>query len=226
MNRFLLLGMSMIVSGAIAGQSIENRIGNAFAEFEKDPQLKHAIASLYVYDATSGKTVFEKNGYVGLAPASTQKVITSVTALELLGSDYRYKSSFYYKGKIEEGTLQGNIMVEGSGDPTLGSWRYASTKEDVVLVAIIDALRKKGVNRINGQLHGYSSNFETQTIPGGWIWDDIGNYYGAGSSGLNWRENQYDLKLKPGSRVGDPCEINGTDPRMKYVNFNHEPITG
>ena len=66
------------------GQSIESRIKNAFAEFEEDPQLRHAIASLYVYDATSGKIVFEKNGMAGLAPASTQKVITSVTALELL----------------------------------------------------------------------------------------------------------------------------------------------
>src|SRR5690606_17201099 len=152
--------------------------------------------------------------------------ITSVTALELLGSDYKYKTSFFYNGKIEKGTLEGNIMVEGTGDPTLGSWRYASTKEDVVLGAIIDALRKKGINRVNGQMVAHSPNFETQTIPGGWIWDDIGNYYGAGSSGLNWRENQYDLKLKPGSRVGDPCEIIGTDPRMNYVNFYSDLPTG
>ena len=66
---------------------------------KKIQQLKHAISSLYVIDANTGQVVFDKNSQIGLAPASTQKIITSVTAFELLGKDYRYKTDFYLSGK-------------------------------------------------------------------------------------------------------------------------------
>src|SRR5699024_3257968 len=63
--------------------------------------------------------------------------------------------------------------------------------------------------------------FDTQTTPGGWSWVDIGNYYGAGNSGLSWRENQYDLLLLPGNSKGDPVTIRGTHPDnipLRFVN--------
>jgi serine-type D-Ala-D-Ala carboxypeptidase/endopeptidase (penicillin-binding protein 4) len=76
----------------IFAQSITQKLQTAFTQFEKDPQLAYSISSLYVIDAKTGKVVFEKNARVGLAPASTQKIITSVTAFELLKKDFKYKT--------------------------------------------------------------------------------------------------------------------------------------
>src|SRR6187455_3178357 len=90
---FLVAGYLLLVVGSF-GQTINQKLQKAFAAFEKDSQLKHAISSLYIIDAGSGQIVFDKNSQIGLAPASTQKIITSVAAFELLGKDYRYKTEF------------------------------------------------------------------------------------------------------------------------------------
>jgi D-alanyl-D-alanine carboxypeptidase/D-alanyl-D-alanine-endopeptidase (penicillin-binding protein 4) len=118
---FLSLLGSMIITGVLA-QTTAEKLQRAYAAFEADSQLRHAISSLYVIDANTGEVVFDKNSQVGMAPASTQKIITSVTAFELLGKDYRYKTKFGYQGTIKDKYLNGRLFMIGSGDPTLGSW--------------------------------------------------------------------------------------------------------
>ena len=121
-----------LISGA-AAQSVSQQLQKAFQQFEKDDQLKHAISSLYVIDAKTGQVVFDKNSQIGLAPASTQKIITSVTAFELLGKEYRYKTELGYDGIVKNDSLFGNIYFTGFCDPTLGSWRYNSSKDEIVI---------------------------------------------------------------------------------------------
>ena len=72
-----------------------------------------------------------------------------------------------------------------------------------MLKHIISNLKTKGINKIEGNIILDDSKFSYQPLPGGWIWEDIGNYYGAGTWGINWNENQYDLILKPGMKEGD-----------------------
>ena len=117
---FLVAGCWLLVAGSSA-QTISQQLQKAYWQFENDSQLKHAISSLYVVDAKTGKVVFDKNSQIGLADASTQKIITASTAFELLGKDYTYKTKFGVWGK--------ELYVKGSGDPTLGSWRWEQTKQ-------------------------------------------------------------------------------------------------
>ncbi len=210
-----LLVISLLLSNSNNAQSITQKIQKAFTAFEKDSQLKHAISSLYVIDANTGQVVFNKNSQIGLAPASTQKIITSVTAFELLGKDYRYKTDFYLSEKVGSNSI---IYIEPSGDPTLGSWRWEQTKEANVLHRITDAIRKQD-RKISWPIIINAEGWNTESIPDGWIWQDIGNYYGAGADVLNWRENQFDLVLKSGSNVGDPVSIAGTIPASLNMNF-------
>ncbi len=179
----------------IFAQTITQKIQTAFTQFEKDPQLTYAISSLYVIDAKSGKVVFEKNARVGLAPASTQKIITSVTAFELLKKNFRYKTILQAVGEIIDSTLQGNLNVVGDGDPTFGSNRYYNTKTNSILNAFVATIQKKGIKQITQPLSFNYRKYPYQTIPDGWIMQDIGNYYGAAASILNWKENQFDIVL-------------------------------
>src|SRR5206468_3291119 len=87
----LVAGCWLLVIGLNA-QKVKDKIQKAYQQFESDSQLKHAINSLYVINAKTGEVVFDKNSQVGLAAASTQKIITATTAFELLGKDYRYKT--------------------------------------------------------------------------------------------------------------------------------------
>jgi len=196
------------------GQTITQKLQKTFTFFEKDSQLKHAISSLYVIDANTGQVVFDINSQIGLAPASTQKIITSVTAFELLGKDYRYKTELGYDGILNKDTLDGNLYITGSGDPTFGSWRYKSTNPDSIFQMFNYSIIRKGIKWVKGSIYINERKFETQTIPNGWIWEDIGNYYGAGLGAINWRENQYDFILKSGKKQGDSIKIKrGTLPR-------------
>jgi D-alanyl-D-alanine carboxypeptidase/D-alanyl-D-alanine-endopeptidase (penicillin-binding protein 4) len=102
-------------------QNVSERLKLAVKRLETDSQMKHAILSLYVADAATGEVVFEKNATIGLAPASCQKLFTSAAALEILGAGYRYKTTLGYDGSQENGLLDGNLYITGSGDPTLGS---------------------------------------------------------------------------------------------------------
>ena len=214
MKKILLLACcSLLVAGSFS-QTISQKLQTAFQKFSNDTQLKHAISSLYVIDAKSGKVVFDKNSQIGLIPASTLKIITAATAFELLGKDYRFKTEF---GVING--LRRSLYVKGSGDPTFGSWRWESTSENSFLKRLRNAIVNANIDGLDNVLVSFGNNFdEPVVIPDGWIWQDIGNYYGAASQGLNWRENQFDIILKSGKKIGDTVIVLETRPRLYFYD--------
>ncbi len=203
-------------------QSVTERLTKAINGLQADSQFKHAAISLYVVDTKTGNVIFDKNADMGLAPASCQKIITSTTAFGLLGKDYRYETFVEYNGILKDGLLNGDIVIKGNGDPTPGSWRWNETKEQTILKKITAAIVAKGIKKINGQIIFSNDNWESNSTPGGWVWDDIGNYYGAGASAINWHENQYDLILKSGNKIGNAVTIKATRPILEGVKLISE----
>ncbi len=209
----------LLISVVAFAQTNAMRIDKAVQQLMKDAQMKHGTMSLYVVETKTGNVVYHLNEQAGMTPASTQKLFTSIAAFELLGKDYRFKTELGYSGKVENGTLTGNIYVAGNGDPCLGSWRYNQTKRDSVLKKIFSIIYSAGIKKIDGDIIMDGSKFSYQPLPGGWIWEDIGNYYGAGTWAINWNENQYDLLLKPGNKAGANVEITGTEPALETYAF-------
>jgi D-alanyl-D-alanine carboxypeptidase/D-alanyl-D-alanine-endopeptidase (penicillin-binding protein 4) len=220
-KQFLIVVYTFVVIGSSA-QTITQKIEKAYQQFEADSQMRHAISSLYVINAKTGEVVFDKNSQIGLAPASTQKIITAATALELLGKDYKYKTELGYSGKIDKYGLDGNLYIFGNGDPTLGSWRFIITKEEKVFLEFAEALKKKGIKKISGVIETHAPEWGTQFLPDGWIWQDIGNYYGAGAGGVNWRENQFDVILESGDKINGPVYIKNIIPELYGTKFISE----
>jgi D-alanyl-D-alanine carboxypeptidase/D-alanyl-D-alanine-endopeptidase (penicillin-binding protein 4) len=178
-----------------------------------------------VLDANTGEQVFAGNPNMGLAPGSTLKTVTTITAFNLLGKDFKYQTPFGYNGSITDGTLNGDIILKGNGDPTLGSWRWENTTQNYVLNALVSALKKAGIKKINGRIIGDDTLYGSQTIPDGWIWQDLGTYYGAGATALCWHENQFDINLRTGP-VGSAIKVAGTTPNVPYLTFKSELTTG
>jgi D-alanyl-D-alanine carboxypeptidase/D-alanyl-D-alanine-endopeptidase (penicillin-binding protein 4) len=213
--RILAMAICLSMMMSSFAQSVTQKLEQAYQQFETDVQLKYAISSLYVMDAKTGKVIFDKNSKIGLAPASTQKIITSATAFELLGRDFRYKTKFAINRQGVDGKpWEVTLIIKPSGDPTLGSWRWENTREENVIARIRKAVKRLGITKFYSvEIDGTGWSFENNT-PDGWIWQDIGNYYGAGSRPLNWRENQYDIVLQSTSRVGDPVKLVETKPGL------------
>jgi len=216
---------SLIGSMAVA-QTMELKLTAAVKKLEADAQFKNAIISMYVVDSKDGKIIFDKHAAMGLVPASCQKIISSAAAFELLGNDYHFKTELGFEGAVKDSILTGNCYLVGYGDPTLGSWRWNSTNETTTIKNFTAAIKSAGIKRINGNFLCYNRNWESNSTPGGWVWEDIGNYYGAGASAINWRENQYNLILKAGKKPGDAVEIAGMKPMLEGVNLFSELTTG
>lgn len=222
----LLLSLLIFFNGGLFAQSLHEQLQRALDRFQADGQCRYASVSLTVLDAQTGQPVFTLNPDMGLATASTLKTITSITAFNLLGKEFQYETQFGYSGAIgADGTLHGNVIIQGAGDPTLGSWRYESMHENHILTLMVAALQRARIKKIDGGIIGDDSIFGSQHIPPGWIWMDVGNYYGAGTSGLCWRENQFDIKLRTGSS-GTPITVARTVPTMPYMDFKSELVNG
>ncbi|MFI5159643.1 MAG: D-alanyl-D-alanine carboxypeptidase/D-alanyl-D-alanine-endopeptidase [Sphingobacteriales bacterium] len=220
--RKLLIYSFLLLAGSVHAQTLQSKLQSAFDRLQRDSQCKYASVSLTVLDTKTGETVFAANPNMGLATASTLKVITSITAFNILGKDFQYQTQFGYTGFVDRGgTLNGDIIIKGAGDPTLGSWRYEGHHENDILNQMVTAMQKAGIKKVNGRVIGDDSVFGSQSVPNGWIWMDLGNYYGAGTSGLTWRENQFDIKFKTGP-VGTPISVARTVPAMPYLSFKSE----
>jgi len=212
-QRVVVLMVSLLVLRHVCvSQNISGQLDRAIQKLSNDDQFKHAVISLYVIDGRNGNVVFEKNSQLGLSPASCQKVITSASAFELLGKGYQYKTSLDYDLQIDKGILKGNLYLTGSGDPTLGSDRWNSSSEAVVLKKILNVLQKNKVLAIAGDLVADDTHFTNEPLPVGWVWEDIGNYYGAGAWGLNWRENKFDVTFRTGNAQNELTKIISTKP--------------
>ena len=199
----------------------------AIKSLDADSDMRPANWSICVIDVNSGKMVSGINVHKNVVTASTMKSLTTATALAILGSDFRFKTLLQYDGKIAEGgILMGNVYIKGDGDPALGSTRFGEKyTSEAILAAWTKAIQAAGITAINGKVIGDASVFSSQMTPGEWPWEDMGNYYGAGASGLNFNENMYRLDLEPGKTVGSSTKVIRTDPPQE-INFVNELTTG
>jgi serine-type D-Ala-D-Ala carboxypeptidase/endopeptidase (penicillin-binding protein 4) len=228
MGRFLLLCYFAFSSFSAFSQTVYSSLQSAVSRLEADPQMKYGILGLHITDASTGKPVFSRNSAIGIAVASSQKVITAAAALELLGQDFRYTTTLAASGYQVGSDLNGDLVLTGTGDPTLGSWRYQQTVDTAVINKWVNAVKSRGIKNIRGGItvidHNSSSSLSS-TIPEGYIWQDIGNYYGAGTCLTNWHENQYDVILRSGAS-GKPVVITALSPSPPLVRIHNQVVAG
>src|ERR1700761_1256318 len=102
----------LLIAGQVYAQSLHEKIQAVFTRLKADSQCRYGIVSLTVLDANTGEKVFTANADIGLAPGSTMKTVTTVTAFNVLGKDFRYQTPFGYTGTIINGTLNGDVIIK------------------------------------------------------------------------------------------------------------------
>lgn len=220
---FLCLAISF--NSSLSAQELPVGWQQAMVRFAADPDFRYASWSIVVADAETGKILVDHQGSVGLPGASTQKIFTSIAALDLLGSKFRFETVLQTDGIVRNEVLDGNLIIHGEGDPSFGSSRFGSTTAPVLLESMSAAVKAAGIREIRGQLLYDSLPWE-DGIPDGWIWQDIGNYYGAGAYALNWRENQFDIYLQSGNTEGSRVKILQTEPALAGITLKSSVVAG
>lgn len=183
------------------------------------PYMRGASFSLVVKDVQEGKTVYSYDTDRLQSPASVLKTVATATALEILGEDYRYPTTLEYDGILESGTLEGNLYIKGSGDPSLGSSHFA-LGQNKFLSTWIAALQKAGIKHITGSVISDESIFDTEGVSIKWLREDMGNYYAPGSYGISIFDNMYKLSLQTGAAGTRPV-LKGTEPDIPFIRFKN-----
>lgn len=227
MKRFsyLLLILLFTVGFCFAQLS---KIKTIIEKDEKSEKLINAQWSLSAKYVATGKKIIDHNSKLNLAPASGLKLFTTAAAFDILGPDYTFTTQIYYDGEIDNsGTLHGNLIIRGGSDPTLGSdLTQGSLSLNLLMQKITESLKQIGIKKINGSVCTDPNRFAGMPIPRRWIWEDIGNYYGAQTSGLCINDNLYEIYFKPNKIISKKAEFLRTEPKIPGLEFKNYMKTG
>lgn len=213
----MLFSLILFISTILFTDSLQNKV----EKFQNSLQMKHSTVVASVWNNTKKEQVVGFNTEKWINPASTLKLVTTATAFSLLDRKQPFTTSFQLSGSILNDELVGDIIVYPSGDPTFGSPRWPSKN---VYKEICDALLARGIRRISGQIR--LSVIHSPEIPDGWIWGDIGNYYGAVPHFFNYAENSFTTYFEGAKQVGKPAKISGFSRNLLDYQVHNEVITG
>ncbi len=177
------------------------RLAQALDAVLAEPALARASVGVVVQALDSGETLYRRNGQTWLVPASTMKVLTAVAAAERLGWSFRFDTRLVALGPIRNGVLDGDLLVVGSGDPTITP-RHPSRVDTFDRWA--EALRAQGLRRVNGHIVGDDRAVAPPGLGIGWAWDDLVEDYGAAYGALQYRDSVVDVTMGPGRTPGAP----------------------
>ncbi|MBD7944114.1 D-alanyl-D-alanine carboxypeptidase/D-alanyl-D-alanine-endopeptidase [Psychrobacillus sp. Sa2BUA9] len=180
----MLLGSAVLVptpatssvEAATTYASLTNKLNTIMA----DARMKNATTSITIRKASTGEVIYERNGDKGITPASSLKLLTGAAALDTLGENFQFSTAVLMDGKINKGTLQGNLYLKGQGDPTLLKSHFDN---------FAAGLSKKGIKHISGNLVGDDTWYESVRLSAGILAEDVPYYYAAPISALTLSPN-------------------------------------
>jgi D-alanyl-D-alanine carboxypeptidase/D-alanyl-D-alanine-endopeptidase (penicillin-binding protein 4) len=152
----------------------------------------------------TGEHLYDLNAGRLMMPASNMKIVTLATAADILGWDYRFTTALETSATVEAGVLTGDLVVRGTGDPTINS-------RDKRAASVLDewaaALRAAGIQQIDGRIVGDDQRFDDEGIGPGWAWDYLQFGYAAPVGALQFNENLATLTVGPAAQAGDPAQV-------------------
>jgi serine-type D-Ala-D-Ala carboxypeptidase/endopeptidase (penicillin-binding protein 4) len=165
---------------------------------------RRAYWGIEVADARTGEALVRHNAERLFVPASNTKLVVASAAAHYLDPDFRYRTTIYATGPVQNGVLRGDLVIYGRGDPTI-SGRYQKTIFSI-WEAFADSLAAHGVQRIEGSVIGDESYFDTDYVRGDWESYDLLWWYGAPVSALGFNDNSIDFTVTPGA-AGKPATV-------------------
>jgi serine-type D-Ala-D-Ala carboxypeptidase/endopeptidase (penicillin-binding protein 4) len=180
----------------------------------------HARWGVFVASTKDGRVLSSRDGDRLFTPASNMKIFTTAVALDVLGADYRWRTSVYTARPMDaNGVVDGDLTLYGRGAPDFVS------KAKGGLPALVDQLYERGLRRVRGSVIGDESYFRVETHAVGWQWNDLQWYYGAEPSALTIDENSVEVTIAPATKGGSAASV-VVNPDDKYLRVTNNTTTG
>lgn len=221
-RRLLILVCCLLVIFPSHSQSLDKE---SLDDFLNDSDLRNAEVGIVFYDADTGAELLSTYPTKKLVPASSHKLLVTSTILSSLGQDYRYVTYMEHTGTIDsEGVLNGNLIIRGTGDPSLGSGLASSLSLEAFTALLGGMLKRYGIQKIQGAVLVDDSHFTGDPTAESWSVADVGNYYGAGVWGFNIHNNLYYLDFEQKNQGKRPL-VKGTRPKIEGLSFNNKLVS-
>ncbi|MBD3290826.1 D-alanyl-D-alanine carboxypeptidase/D-alanyl-D-alanine-endopeptidase [candidate division KSB1 bacterium] len=197
----LILSILMLAFGcapkAVKRQTISpvEKLAHQIEMQINEPDFESAIIGIAVQSLKTGEILFQHNANKVLMPASNEKIPTSAAALLKFGPNHTFKTKLYATGEIENGVLNGDLIVVAGGDPTIGYHDCEALDTCFVFQSWINALKEYGIKKINGDLIGVDDVFDDELIGYGWTYDDLSYSYSAQINGLIFNQNWSEVRF-------------------------------
>lgn len=217
---YLILSILFILSVNASEKVSKSPLETLHAEIDRT--MKAAVCregkvGIVVQDLQSGDFLFEHNPNLPLVPASNQKIVTTIAALEMLTPQYTFKTDVFYSGELKGNTLHGDLYISGGGDPFL-------VKEEMWKLA--ERVYSMGVHRVKGRIIADNSFFDGLGVPSpDWKRIKMPLWYNAPTGGLAFNFNAISVVAKPGPKQGSPVKIT-VDPPLECFEIQGNPTTG
>ncbi|HDZ12265.1 MAG TPA: D-alanyl-D-alanine carboxypeptidase/D-alanyl-D-alanine-endopeptidase [Bacteroidetes bacterium] len=199
------------------------RLQSEFNREFNDPAFSNSYWGVAVQSLETGAYFYLRNTDKSFRPASNMKLFTTGTALVRLSPDFTYRTKLYRTGRIESGTLKGDLVIRGSGDPSI-TGRFHDGNILAVFQNWADSLKQKDIRKITGRVIGDDHYFTHEIMGEGWAWDYQSDWYAAQISALSFNDNCVNIIFTPGKSVGDTVSFR-LEPPTKYVRVINKVVT-
>jgi D-alanyl-D-alanine carboxypeptidase/D-alanyl-D-alanine-endopeptidase (penicillin-binding protein 4) len=188
-----------------------------------ESDLRPARCGVFVMSEKDGRVLYSRDSDKLFTPASNMKVYTTAVALDLLGADYRWRTSVYANKQPDpQGVIDGDLTLYGRGAPDLVS----KAKGDAPSLArFADQLYESGVREVRGNIIGDESYFRGEMFGVGWQWNDLQWYYGAQPSALSVDENTFEVTMGPANKQGSGARV-VMNPDDNFIHLTNNATTG
>lgn len=225
-KNFITLLLAWLLSfSSISAQETEFRqkVSSKIDSLLALPDYSNTKVGIAIYALDDKNMLYENNSQRLFVPASNMKLVTSACALSKLGPDFQFRTEIFSTGGIENGTLKGNLILKGFGDPTI-SGRFKDKQVTKVLEEWTDSLKRHRIEEIEGDIYADESYFDTIRWGPGWSWDDLSYWYAAEISALSFNDNCLDLYFKAAKTVGAPVQL-VINPKTNYIKIYNNSLT-
>jgi D-alanyl-D-alanine carboxypeptidase/D-alanyl-D-alanine-endopeptidase (penicillin-binding protein 4) len=183
-----------------------------------DSSFAHAHWGVLIQSLDNGRVWYQRNADRLFMPASNEKIPTTAAALLSLGPDFQFETALCHRGTVTDGTLDGDLVVFGNGDPTLYT-RFLDDPRDVFRGWAND-LKSQGITHVTGDVIGDDDAFDDEHIGYGWSLDSLAHWYAAEIGALQLNENYVDVRIVPPDTVEGEVELIPNLPSAHFTLVN------
>ncbi|MTI89660.1 MAG: D-alanyl-D-alanine carboxypeptidase/D-alanyl-D-alanine-endopeptidase [Balneolaceae bacterium] len=212
--RFLPLLLMLFITEGLVAQSLSELISTS-----ENPE---AFWSVTVRN-TDNEILESLHSDKLIIPASNQKLLTTAAVLDEFGGEYQFETIIYGEGSLEGNNWKGDLIIKGSGDPSISGDLYENNRYHV-FEKLTGQLHEMGIERVTGRLLADVSLFDRQLYPKGWSWDDFSFYYGVQISPLSFNNNAVDLEVFAEGGIGETPRIDWFPDSTEYVEFDNQQL--